>query len=107
MSTRTYHHQIRERIVASRQEKEDKDEMGGVVSLAISRAGQLLPCPLSITPSHVTFQLRRQNYTRVVIGGLQKTHQRTAPGNRRKESAFIPFNRKTAIWRQEKRRRRK
>jgi len=48
-----------------------------------------------------------QTYTRVVIDDLQKTHGRTAPGNRRQEGAFIPFNRETAAWRQEKRRRRK
>ena len=45
-----------------------------------------------------------QIYTRVVIDDLQNTHGRTAPGNRRQESAFIPFNRKTAVWRQEKQR---
>ena len=45
-----------------------------------------------------------QDYTRVVIDDLQKTHSRTAPGNRRQESAFIPFNRKTAAWRQDKKR---
>ncbi len=48
-----------------------------------------------------------QDYTRVVIDDLQKSHNRTAPGNRRQEAAFIPFNRQTAAWRQEKRRRRK
>ena len=48
-----------------------------------------------------------QIYTRVVIDDLQKSHKRTAPGNRRKEAAFIPFNSKTAKWRQEKRRRKK
>ncbi|TVP75376.1 MAG: hypothetical protein EA353_14030 [Puniceicoccaceae bacterium] len=48
-----------------------------------------------------------QDYTRVVIDDLQKTHERTAPGNRRQESAFIPFNRKTAAWRQDKKRRKK
>ena len=48
-----------------------------------------------------------QDYTRVVIDDLQKTHGRTAPGNRRQESAFIPFNRKTAAWRQEKKRRKR
>jgi len=45
-----------------------------------------------------------QDYTRVVIDDLQKTHGRTAPGNRRQESAFIPFNSKTATWRQDKKR---
>lgn len=45
-----------------------------------------------------------QGYTRVVIDDLQKTHGRTAPGNRRQESAFIPFNRQTATWRQDKKR---
>jgi integrase/recombinase XerD len=45
-----------------------------------------------------------QIYTRVVIDDLQKSHSRTAPGNRRQEAAFIPFNSKTATWRQEKRR---
>jgi len=48
-----------------------------------------------------------QDYTRVVIDDLQKTHSRTAPGNRRQESAFIPFNRKTDAWRQDKKRRKK
>jgi integrase/recombinase XerD len=48
-----------------------------------------------------------QIYTRVVIDDLQKSHNRTAPGNRRKEAAFIPFNRKTAKWRQDKKRRKK
>ena len=48
-----------------------------------------------------------QDYTRVVIDDLQKSHSRTAPGNRRKEGAFIPFNRQTAAWRQEKRSKRK
>jgi len=48
-----------------------------------------------------------QDYTRVVIDDLQKTHGRTAPGNRRQESAFIPFNRTTAAWRQDKKRRKK
>lgn len=48
-----------------------------------------------------------QDYTRVVIDDLQKSHNRTAPGNRRKEKAFIPFNRETAAWRQEKKRRKK
>ncbi|NBB81377.1 MAG: tyrosine-type recombinase/integrase [Verrucomicrobia bacterium] len=48
-----------------------------------------------------------QDHTRVVIDDLQKTHSRTAPGNRRQESAFIPFNRKTAAWRQDKKRRKK
>ena len=48
-----------------------------------------------------------QIYTRVVIDDLQKSHNRTAPGNRRKEAAFIPFNSKTATWRQEKKRKRK
>jgi len=46
-----------------------------------------------------------QDYTRVVIDDLQKTHGRTAPGNRRQGSAFIPFNRQTAAWRQDKKRR--
>ena len=48
-----------------------------------------------------------QIYTRVVIDDIQKTHASTAPGNRRQQAAFIPFNRKTARWRQEKRRRKK
>lgn len=48
-----------------------------------------------------------QIYTRVVIDDLQKSHSRTAPGNRRQESAFIPFNSSTATWRQEKKRRKK
>ena len=48
-----------------------------------------------------------QDYTRVVIDDLQKSHERTAPGNRRQGSAFVPFNRQTAAWRQEKRRKRK
>ena len=48
-----------------------------------------------------------QDYTRVVIDDLQKSHSRTAPGNRRQEAAFIPFNSKTATWRQEKRSKRK
>lgn len=48
-----------------------------------------------------------QDYTRVVIDDLQKSHGRTAPGNRRQEAAFVPFNRKTATWRQEKRSKRK
>lgn len=50
-------------------------------------------------------EVSRSAYARVVIDDLQKSHNRTAPGNRRKQSAFIPFNRKTAAWRQEKRRR--
>jgi integrase/recombinase XerD len=45
-----------------------------------------------------------QIYTRVVIDDLQKSHSRTAPGNRRQEAAFTPFNRKTATWRQDKKR---
>ena len=45
-----------------------------------------------------------QIYTLVVIDDLQKSHSRTAPGNRRQEKAFIPFNRQTATWRQEKKR---
>jgi len=45
-----------------------------------------------------------QMYTRVVIDDLQKSHSRTAPGNRRQRKAFIPFNCKTASWRQEKKR---
>ena len=45
-----------------------------------------------------------QVYIRVVIDDLQKSHSRTATGNRRKESAFTPFNRKTATWQQEKKR---
>ena len=45
-----------------------------------------------------------QIYTHVVIDDLQKSHSRTAPGNRRQESAFIPFNSKTATWRQDKKR---
>jgi len=48
-----------------------------------------------------------QIYTHVVIDDLQKSHGRTAPGSRRQESAFIPFNRKTAAWRQDKKRRKK
>ncbi|MGB3514228.1 MAG: tyrosine-type recombinase/integrase [Microcoleaceae cyanobacterium] len=48
-----------------------------------------------------------QDYTRVVIDDLQKSHSRTAPGNRRQEAAFVPFNRKTATWRQEKKRRKR
>jgi hypothetical protein len=48
-----------------------------------------------------------QDYTRVVIDDLQKSHDRTAPGNRRQEAAFVSFNRKTATWRQEKRGKRK
>lgn len=43
-----------------------------------------------------------QDYPRVVIDDLQKAHSRTAPCNRGQESAFIPFNRKTAAWRQDK-----
>jgi len=45
-----------------------------------------------------------QIYTRVVIDDLQKTHGRTAPGNRRTEAAFAPFNRRSARWRQDKKR---
>jgi len=48
-----------------------------------------------------------QDYTRVVIDDLQKSPNRTAPGNRRQEGAFIPFNRQTAAWRQEKKRRKR
>tara|TARA_B100000614_G_scaffold30918_1_gene23933 strand:- start:281 stop:496 length:216 start_codon:yes stop_codon:yes gene_type:complete len=48
-----------------------------------------------------------QDYTRVVIDNLQKSHSRTALGNRRQEATFVPFNRKTATWRQEKKRRKR
>ena len=48
-----------------------------------------------------------QIYTHVVIDDLQKSHSRTAPGNRRQEAAFISFNSKTATWRQDKKRRKK
>lgn len=48
-----------------------------------------------------------QDYTRVVIDDLQKSHERTAPGNRRQGSAFVPFNRQTAAWRQDKKRRKR
>ena len=48
-----------------------------------------------------------QIYTHVVIDDLQKSHSRTAPGNRCQEAAFIPFNSKTAAWRQDKKRRKK
>jgi hypothetical protein len=40
---------------------------------------------------------------RIMIDGLQKNYSRTAPRNRWQESAFIPFNRETAVWRQEMR----
>jgi hypothetical protein len=34
---------------------------------------------------------------RIMIDGLQKNYSRTAPRNRWQESAFIPFNRETAV----------
>ena len=43
-----------------------------------------------------------QIYTRVVIDDLQQSHSRTAPGARRQESAYVPFDPKTAAWRQDK-----
>ena len=43
-----------------------------------------------------------QVYTRVIISDLQKAHQKAAPSERRTKDAFIPFNRDTASWRQDK-----
>ncbi|MCH2075199.1 MAG: tyrosine-type recombinase/integrase [Puniceicoccaceae bacterium] len=48
-----------------------------------------------------------QIYTRIVITDLQKAHEKSAPSERRKTDSFIPFNRATAAWRQEKPKRRR
>jgi len=37
-----------------------------------------------------------------VIDDLQKAHSQTAPGCRRQESAYVPFDPETAAWRQDK-----
>jgi hypothetical protein len=37
-----------------------------------------------------------------VIDDLQKSHNRTAPGNRKKEAAFIPFNSQAAAGKKAK-----
>ena len=43
-----------------------------------------------------------QIYTHVAIDDLQKAHKKSAPSERRTKDRFIPFNSKTAAWRQDK-----